>query len=154
MEMDEMGEDEMGEGMPSQQQAQDPEDIVIGIVTDPQFMDGLQKARESMVDLPTAFSWALSQVLAGVQRSLNLDDDVVLDQIAPKAITAMLAIAQKGGDDEATPDMLKPVWDDVIRMLGRADAEAEMEEGTPMPENEQGPPPAKPGNMSAMLGAA
>lgn len=122
---------------------------------DPNFMAGVQFAREQAPDMVTGYAWALLPLVGGLQKSAGLDDDVALDQVLPEVIRVVLEIAQEGGDDEATPDKMGPIRDQVIDMLGRADAEAEMGEQRLAAEQEvMASRQPQQGALSSMMGGA
>ena len=124
---------------------------------DPNFMAGVQFAREQAPDAVTGYAWALLPLIGGLQKSAGLDDEVALDQVLPEVIRVVLEIAAEGGDDEATPEMVGPIRDQVIDMLGRADAEAEIGEQRMQAEQQvqaSRQPQPQGGALSAMMGGA
>lgn len=103
-------------------------DKAVQMAGDPNFMAGVQFAREQAPDFVTGIAWSLLPLIGGLQKSAGLDDDAALDQVLPAVIQEVLEIAAEGGDDEATPDQVEAIRAKVIDMLGQADAEAELAE--------------------------
>lgn len=121
---------------------------------DPNFMAGVQFAREQAPDFVTGVAWALVPLIGALQTSAGLDDDAALDQVLPEVISVVLEIAAEGGDDEATPDQVDAIRAQVIDMLGRADAEAEMGGQRMAAEQELSASGGQQGGaLSAMMGA-
>ena len=140
------------------------------IAQDPKFAEVAQWSVENAPSFADGIANSLLPIVLGFQQKNQIDDDTMLGPILIVMITGVLEIAEKAGDENATPDQIEPIRAKIIDHLGRVDAESAQHEGMPeeqepgdemAPGHEQSEPPADmqaegeaPKNrISAMLGA-